>query len=116
MAAKAPVGRRMQNAANAEARTGHENCGPSLRVGTPSPCGCRVKADEELPGRVRISYCRTHGNAFEVLEALQSATQALDLIAPTLALEPFQEAARHVQKRANDTIRKTIDSYAYWAD
>lgn len=86
---------------------------PSLKLDSPSPCGCRVARDEGSE-RVRIWYCQTHGVAFEVLQALQVTAKALNRVATKQPLAPFErDLATVAQDKAEATIRKAVDSYGY---
>jgi hypothetical protein len=76
--------------------------GPTLKPDQPLPCGCRVV--READGRLRLWYCRTHGAAFEMLEALRSSADALDAVVkhPPGDLE----LSRRAHAAARDVIQK----------
>ena len=76
--------------------------GPTLKPDQPLPCGCRVA--READGRLRLWYCRTHAAAFEMLEALRGATDALDAVIRRPPGDP--EASRRAHAAARDVIQK----------
>lgn len=89
---------------------------PLLKLDAPSPCGCRIAGDDEAPGSMRIWYCRTHGAAFEVLDALQVATRALDRLTGNESVPASERALiQEVEETAKKTIRNAVDSYGYRA-
>ncbi len=76
--------------------------GPTLKPDQPLPCGCRVA--READGRLRLWYCRTHGAAFQMLEALRSSADALDQVIKRPPGDP--DTARRAQAAARDAILK----------
>ena len=76
--------------------------GPTVKPDQPLPCGCRVAREPD--GRLRLWYCRTHGAAFEMLEALRSSADALDAVVKRPPGDP--ELARRAQTAAREVIQK----------
>lgn len=85
--------------------------GPTLKPGSPSPCGCQVKP--EIGGeKLRLWFCRTHAAAFEMLESLQVSLRALEMVAKELpAPVPEDHVTTHARTAIEMTIRKAADSY-----
>ncbi len=87
--------------------------GPTLKPGSPSPCGCRVSPD--MGGeKLRLWFCRTHAAAFDMLDALQVSLKALETVVkliPTALSE--DHPLRHAQLTVQTTIQKAMDSYDY---
>ncbi len=76
--------------------------GPTLKPDQPLPCGCRLA--READGRFRFWYCRTHGAAFEMLEALRLSADALEA---TIRRSPGDlESARRAHAAAQHAIQK----------
>lgn len=52
--------------------------GPILKPEQPLACGCQVTREPD--GRLRLWYCRTHGAAFHLLDALRVSLAALEQV------------------------------------
>jgi hypothetical protein len=76
--------------------------GPTLKPDQPLPCGCRLV--READGRLRLWYCRTHGAAFEMLEALRFSADVLDAVIKRPPGDP--DASRRAQAAAREAIQK----------
>ena len=70
--------------------------GPVFKIGDLIPCGCRVRRDEGSL-KFRLWYCSTHAAAFEMLEGLRLALDALD------------KTMKHVPS-ANDDVSVAMDA------
>jgi hypothetical protein len=78
--------------------------GPTFRLDSALPCGCRVGRDE---GKFRLWYCPTHAVAFEMLEVLRLNLSVLDQVlnSPPSA-EVDLASAMDVGMRARKVIRR----------
>ncbi|MBI2207641.1 MAG: hypothetical protein HYU41_27735 [Candidatus Rokubacteria bacterium] len=87
---------------------------PQLKIGSPSPCGCRVTREDDDNGAVRIVYCRTHGAAFDVLAALQTSAKLLERVLSTATLPATEQNGVETTRAAVvKTIHEAVDSYGY---
>jgi hypothetical protein len=77
------------------------SAGPPLEPDQPLPCGCRLTRAAD--GRLRLWYCRTHGAAFEMLEALRVSAEAPDSI---VKRPPGPDLSRRAHAAARDALLK----------
>jgi hypothetical protein len=80
--------------------------GPTFKIDSAIPCGCRVSRDEDTQ-KLRLWYCPAHASAFELLEILRSNLTALDgVVEQAAAGKCDPSAAMDAAMRTRLAIRK----------
>ena len=76
--------------------------GPIVKPEHPLPCGCQVTREPD--GRLRLWYCRTHGAAFHLLDALRVSLDALEQV---IKHPGNLDTLGRAQAAAREAIQKT---------
>jgi hypothetical protein len=85
--------------------------GPVFKIGDLIPCGCRVRRDEGSL-KFRLWYCATHAAAFEMLEALRVAVEALEkTVKHVPATDDDLSLAMDATMRARTLARKAAGTH-----